>query len=856
MMKNSTTKFFLATILVLILSTSGFTQKVDLSTEAYIQPPKEIAQVVTAPRYLNVTLRRLSPDGVHFLIPKSAAMPTVKIYGKLYVNLGESEFDYFANRSRQFTLRRQVGFEIFNYKTGAGQLINPPQNRWVSNGAWSPDGSKIAYFVHSDKTTHIYVADAETGKAKKITATPVLATLVTSFSWTQDSKQILTVLIPEKRQPVPFGENPATGPKVRLTNKGKTPNRTYPNLMQTPRDKKMLEWLAAGQLALIDVNSKKVKQIGPPGMYMSAGISPDSKYILATIMQKPFSYLVPLRSFGTVENIYNLKGKIVARVQKHKIRNSTVSSGRSEAGANDKRNLIWRPDGKGLAYLQMEPRKKKDKMDNGEDSDEKKRKDRVIQWLPPFDSTIVKILYQSKNRIGSVAYSPNCRTLFLSETEKGKRHLFAVNLSDTSKKLTIYKYRTTDVYHNPGALLLKKGKLGGSVVRITPDGNHVFLAGTRYNKEPVKNPPFQFIHKVNFKTGETDTIFSGVGDVYESINTAGRSFSYRGRSSTTMTPVADADLNIIFTTRQSPTRVPDSYMRNLRTGKIKKLTGNKDYSPEITKAKRLRFRIERVDGFKFWVNLTLPPNYETGTKLPAMFWFYPREYTDQKSYDRSAARYNKNAFPRVSPRSMEILTRLGYAVVQPDCPIIGKQGQMNNNYVQDLRNNLWAVIDSLDKKGYIDRDRLAIGGHSYGAFGAANAMVHTPFFKAGIAGDGNYNRTLTPLTFQSERRFLWDAREVYIRMSPLLWANQLNGALLMYHGMADANTGTFLINSERMFHVLDGLGKTAALYMYPYEHHGPATRETLLDLWARWSQWLDKYVKNPQKEMKKKSLKK
>jgi dipeptidyl aminopeptidase/acylaminoacyl peptidase len=196
---------------------------------------------------------------------------------------------------------------------------------------------------------------------------------------------------------------------------------------------------------------------------------------------------------------------------------------------------------------------------------------------------------------------------------------------------------------------------------------------------------------------------------------------------------------------------------------------------------------------------------------------------------------------------MQILTKLGYAVVEPDCPIIGQENQMNNNYVQDLRNNLWAVIDHLDKKGIIDRDRLGIGGHSYGAFGTANAMIHTPFFKAGIAGDGNYNRTLTPLTFQSERRLLWEAREVYLQMSPLMWANQLNGALLMYHGIDDANNGTFPINSERMFHVLNGLGKTAALYNYPYEHHGPATKETLLDLWARWTNWLDMYVMNPEK---------
>jgi dipeptidyl aminopeptidase/acylaminoacyl peptidase len=192
-----------------------------------------------------------------------------------------------------------------------------------------------------------------------------------------------------------------------------------------------------------------------------------------------------------------------------------------------------------------------------------------------------------------------------------------------------------------------------------------------------------------------------------------------------------------------------------------------------------------------------------------------------------------------------ILTLAGYAIVEPDVPIVGPAGKMNDNYVPDLRDSLWAAIDELDKRGIIDRDRLACGGHSYGAFSTANALAHTPFFKAGIAGDGCYNRTLTSMSFQSERRHLWEARETYLEMSPLLWANRINGALLMYHGMEDANVGTHPMNSEALFAALDGMGKNAALYMYPYEGHGPIARETNLDMWARWIAWLDLYVKNP-----------
>ena len=244
--------------------------------------------------------------------------------------------------------------------------------------------------------------------------------------------------------------------------------------------------------------------------------------------------------------------------------------------------------------------------------------------------------------------------------------------------------------------------------------------------------------------------------------------------------------------------------------------------------------------------MTLPQNYQKGTRLPAIFWFYPREFPDQDAYDRPDRTFNKNTFPTFGMRSMEFLVRLGYAVVEPDSPIVGPAGQMNNNYVNDLRNNLAATIDELDKRALVDRTRLAIGGHSYGAFSTVNAMVHTPFFKAGIAGDGAYNRTLTPLGFQSERRDLWEAPNVYLSMSPFLYANNLTGALLMYHGLDDQNVGTDPSNSIRLYHALNGLGKTTALYLYPLEDHGPAAKETLLDLWARWAAWLDKYVKNPQ----------
>jgi len=364
---------------------------------------------------------------------------------------------------------------------------------------------------------------------------------------------------------------------------------------------------------------------------------------------------------------------------------------------------------------------------------------------------------------------------------------------------------------------------------VSADSQHVFFQGTSYSKTPNEVGPKTFIDKVAIKTGEKQRIYESENtNIYERVST-----------------IIDADAGKFIVTREGPTDVPQQFL--LHNGQRTQLTQNKDVTPDLTKMKVERFTVERPDGFKFRVTVNLPQNFAAGSKPPALFWFYPREFSDQDSYDRPDRTFNKNAFPNFGTRSMEFFTRLGYAVVEPDSPIVGPQGQMNNNYVNDLRNNLAATIDELDRRGLADRTRLAIGGHSYGAFSTVNAMVHTPFFKAGIAGDGAYNRTLTPLGFQSERRDLWEAPNVYLSMSPFLYANNMTGALLMYHGMGDQNVGTDPDNSIRLYHALNGLGKTAALYMYPLEDHGPASKETLLDLWARWAAWLDKYVKNPQK---------
>jgi dipeptidyl aminopeptidase/acylaminoacyl peptidase len=897
-----------ATLLTLFWAAVGVqaqAPQINLSAEAYLTPPREIADAVLAPRHENITLSNLSPDGKKFLITRNDGLPRLGRLACPCVYLGETAFDPVACRARQLWIRSDQGYDILYHADKRTVPVQVPDRARVSNPAWSPDGSKLAFYAHFEDGTHIYLADTETGYSRRLTATPVLATLVTTFQWSRDGRQIQTVLLPDDgRRPAPKANGVATEPKVRVARDGKNPSRTYRYLLESPHDMRLLEHLATGQLAVIDVNDGKVTKVGFPNMIRSVSTAPGEQSFRVTVLKKPFSYYVPLTRFGFQEAIWNVEGKCLYMLADRKLQEdepqpaapTAVTAGQTKGpfkgkgkktaqpaptptdpdsppnpfgpvDPDGKRDLSWRPDGVGMSFLQLEPAKSATaQAEKG--TKEAPRKDRVMQWLPPYGKDDVKTIYETPHRISDLKHSDDGRMLFLTQTAESQRQIVAVDLADPKTTYVIYKGASgagkdaapkddppiddlldeEDDEQQPKkkgfgfggfggggglgpSLMTRSGRGQVSVVRRSSAGEVYLTSTERSRGDDNKLLPRPYIDKVDIKTGKKTRIFEGKGDTLENIDA-----------------VDGDDIKLVFTTRQNKTVVPDSYVTDLQTGKVTKLTNNVDHSPWYHQLQVQRFQVTRVDGFKFWVKVTTPAKHSG--KLPALFWIYPREYSDQAAYNnaatRSAAMTNRFAAP--APRSMTLLTLLGYAVVEPDVPIIGPPGRMNDNYIHDLRNSLWAVIDDLDKKAIIDRDRLAIGGHSYGAFSTANALAHTPFFKAGIAGDGNYNRTLTPMSFQTERRQLWDARETYLEMSPLLFAHRINGALLMYHGMDDANVGTNPINAEYLFLALDGLGKPAALYMYPYEGHGPIAVETTLDLWARWVGWLDLYVKNPQKQ--------
>jgi dipeptidyl aminopeptidase/acylaminoacyl peptidase len=857
-----------------------------LATESYVRPPAAIEKLVTAPRQNNVSLSNQSPDRKWFVKLQSEGLPSVQTFGKPHYYLGGLQVDFKANRARALTTRGASGLAVVDASTGKSRTIATPKGASVSSPTWSPDGKSLAFIANFDDASRLYVADLATGQSRQVSASPLLATLVSDLDWTADGRNVVAVLIPTGRKAAPVRPPVETGPLVRMTDGKKDKTRNYASLLRDPFEREQLEYFTTGQLALVDAKSGAITKVGAPAMIAAVDPSPDGKYFRVTTMQKPFSYIVQYTSFGQSEQLWDATGKMVAELSKRALRETDGGGddaggppGAARAGADTaRRNFGWLPGGSGLYFL------KQDAAPNGRAATDTTdataaagagsgnaiplggrgqaggagapRKDRLVAWMPPYDASSQKVLLESNNRMSGVLFTDDGNGVFVAENTNGTGTVYATYFAEPGKRYPLWRMRgqtatlgagggfggggggrggngddSVSFYQNPGNMMMKRGHAGTQVALVSTDGKYAYLQGTRYDRNWQQNAPRGFVDRVEIRTGQRAPIFAGGTDMFE-----------------TVTATLDDDFTKFIVTRENAKTVPDAYLRDAASGALTKLTSNVDVSPEFTNMIRKRIVVTRADGGRFMVNLTLPADYKEGTRLPGMFWFYPYEYTDQAGYDRTLRTQNVNQFPTAGPRTIEYLATQGYAVANFDPPVFGTAGRLNDNYVSDLRANLYAVIDELDRQGFIDRQRLGIGGHSYGAFSTVNAMVNTPYFKAGIAGDGMYNRTLTPNGFQSERRDFWEAQDIYLEMSPFLQADKLSGALLMYHSLEDQNVGTDPISSVRMMQALQGLGKTAALYMYPYEDHGPATKETLLDQWARWTAWLDTYVKNPTKK--------
>ncbi len=863
-----------------------------LKAETFVRPPADVEKMIVTPR-TDISFTSASPDRKWFLRTSSMDRGDIQDYGKPHIYLGGLQVDTKANRARSLTTSTSHGLLLVDPHTGTTRALETPKGASISAQTWSPSGAHIAYIANFDDASYVYVADVASGKSVQVSKAPLLATLSTSIAWTADGKSIIAPLVPDGRGPAPtHGKNGVEdGPQVRLTNSRALPQAVHASLLEDPHDKALLTYYSTAQLALLDVKAKTVRKIGTPKMIRAVDASPDGQYFRVTQMTEPFSYLVPVSNFGSVQELWDATGKVIATLNTTPLREGAQDGtdappggrgGAVQTGADTgKRNIQWNPVGPGLVYLQSVFAA----AGNGASSNAapaggtagrggrggaaggrgapgaggaagrpQPTSVRYMNWLPPFSATDTKLVYEGGAQLSAVTYSVDSKTMFVNDSGA----VIAVRTADPSKRFNLGRGVTlsaggfggrgggagfpgaagTDTA-STGALAITRGPSGQPLVIVGTDGNTVAVAGTRTpGAKWSTQAPRPWLDKLNIETSARTRLFESPTDAYDEF----------------IAPL-DNDYSQFLYTHESSTVIPDVYLRDVAAGTSKKLTNNLDVGPAVSLAQVKRFQVSRPrDGLKMWVDVTLPRDWRPGTKLPGIIWFYPREYTSQTDYDRSRFATNINKFPEVpSARpasSTKIWVSQGYALIEPDIPIFGDTGKMNDNYTRDLKENLDAVLDAVVDSGFVARDKMGIGGHSYGAFSTVNALTLVPYFKAGIAGDGMYNRSLTPFGFQSERRNFYQAQDTYLDMSPFFRADKIAGALLMYHATEDQNQGTAPISSIRMMAALQGLGKPAALYLYPYEDHSVATYQSDLDLWARWFAWFDVYVKNPKSDAK------
>ena len=695
-----------------------------------------------------------------------------------------------------------------------------PENARLSNFRFSPDQSKIAMTHNTGNQLELWVLDLKTGVAKRVSDVALNASLGNVMHWFKDSKSLLVkCLSDEKKTLIDASASIPTGPTVTENFGKKAQNRTYQDLLKNPTDEFNFEQLAFSNLKKIDLDGNSSLWLDDQ-MYGAIRFSPDGNYVMVTRLSKPFSYIVPYRRFPTTVSVYTKDGGLVKTVNETPLLEELPKG--FMAVKTGKRNISWRADHPATLYYVMA-------LDEGNPANSVEYRDQLFQWKVPFNNEATA-LFKTKNRFNGI-YWGNATTAVIRDywwnTRNSKSYVF--NPADASQTPVVINDRNIqDVYSDPGDFVMTENEMGYEVLEINK--NQLFYIGDGFTDEGQ----FPFVDALDLKSFEKERLYtSSYTDKYEAIQ------DYMVSENKLMVRIESKD------------DYPNVYFRSLSDQNLTQLTSFENPFLALKTVEKELISYKRADGLDLSGTLYLPVGYDKSTKekMPMILWAYPREYKDKKSAAQKTVNPNRFTYP--SWGSPIYWVTQGYVVLDRAAfPIVGEgDNEPNDTFRTQLVANGKAAIDAVDALGYIDRDRVAVGGHSYGAFMVANLLSHSDLFAAGIARSGAYNRTLTPFGFQREERSYWEAPEVYYNMSPFIHADKMKTPLLLVHGEADNNSGTYPMQSIRYFNALKGLGAVTRLVMFPKESHGYRAKETILHLLWEQDQWLNKYVKAPKKPM-------
>lgn len=777
----------------------------------YQKPPKAIQEILDAPAIPSTSVSP-SRDKIALLEPlryppiAELAEPMLRLAG-LRIN---------PQTNAQHRQPYFVKITLKNIADGKETPVSLPAGAKIISPTWSADGKYIAAGNVTAAGVQLWVIETATGKAKQIKKVQV-NTVLGGFSWMPDQKSLLVNLVPSNRPAAPGYLNVVpNSPNIQETAGKSGAVQTFQDLLKSPNDENLFEYYATSQLAVVSVDGK-IREIGTSGIFETAEISPDGQYVLIAMIKRPFSYLFPYFRFPKEVVVWDLSGRTVRQLADIPLQDNLPVQG----VPTGPRSYGWVPtENATLMWVEA--------LDGGDPRRKITPRDKIMKLTTPFSSQpteVIKVEHRYQGRF----FGEKDGLMFFYDFERDsqRRRIFAIDYRSPSTPRLISDLNINDRYNDIGNWVIKRLANGYGVIH--QNGDDVFLSGT--GATPEGDRPF--LRKMNLQSLKTEEIFRSSKNEYESfvalIKDDGTQFLIRRES-------ANEPPNL-FLQYHCPPEQTCATLAN------KQITEFKDPTPQLRNIKKQLVKYKRADGVDLSFTLYLPPDYKEGTRLPTVLWAYPLSFTDAQTAGQVTG--STNRFTQIGGASHLFFLLQGYAVLDDaTMPIVGTPETKNDTFIKQIVDSAQAAIDKGVEMGIVDRDRVGVGGHSYGAFMTANLLAHSNLFRAGIARSGAYNRTLTPFGFQDERRTFWEAREVYQNVSPFFFADKINEPILLIHGEADNNQGTFPIQSERLFAAIQGNGGTARLVMLPLESHGYVARESIEHAIFEQINWFDKYVKN------------
>ncbi|HLT36654.1 MAG TPA: prolyl oligopeptidase family serine peptidase, partial [Enhygromyxa sp.] len=697
----------------------------------------------------------------------------------------------------------------------AREITGLPEQPRLSYPDWSPDGRKLAFTHTAEDHVELWLANVADGRARRLIELPLNATFDDGLMWLSGSERLLVRTVVRERGPAPIAPPIALGPLAETTSGRAAQNRTYQDLLQSPLDDALFTHYFTSELWIVELDGTTTKLgqgLGSRGVFARLDGSPDGEWLLVERLVEPYSRVVPWYRFASSVELWSLRDPgaepivLVERPVADEVPIEGVRTG--------PRDFEWQPlEPATLVWAEA--------LDDGDPRKKVEHRDKLMRLVGPFvgrTSNDGRELTRVEHRYTGIGWLEQPGRYLISEYDRDRRWLTTHlrELADPGSGRVLFDRSIHDNYGDPGRPVYRNLPDDTWVVRVSDDA--IFLDGDGAYSGGER----PFLDRLALADGaEPERLFEAPSDSWA-----------------TFVGFAD-DTDTLVVRREGPHDPPDWFRESRKGGESVPLTSLPHPHPKLDGMSKQLLTYERRDGVPLSATLYLPPGYDPATdgRLPLMIWAYPREYVDADTAGQ--VRASPTRFTRVGGTSANVLLLEGYAVLFAAMPVVGDPETMNDTLIEQLKLSAEAAIDVVVEAGVADRERVAIGGHSYGAFMVANLLAHSDLFHAAIARSGAYNRTLTPFGFQSERRTLWEAPQTYVTVSPLFSADRIDEPLLLVHGEIDDNSGTFPLQSQRLFHAMQGTGGTARLVLLPGESHGYVARESVLHVLAESFEWFD-----------------